>query len=121
MLLDERLERELVSNLLAYLVLKCVEVHNGKSYGYQMKQFIEKLLNKEVAEGTLYPLLAKLADENKYGCLESFIEQGSNRPRRYYTLTEKGRNQLAIWPRRWEELVTMVMDVLNQVGGLAEA
>ncbi len=86
-----------------------------------MKQYIEKLLNKEVAEGTLYPLLAKLADTSKYGYLESFIEQKSKRPRRYYTLSEKGQKQLVTWPRRWKELEIMITNVLKQVGGLTQA
>ncbi|MFX0090877.1 MAG: PadR family transcriptional regulator [Candidatus Hodarchaeota archaeon] len=102
---------------MAYLLLKCVEL-NEKSYGYQMKQFIESFINKQVAEGTLYPLLSKLADKSKYGYLESFIEGQSRRPRRYYTLTEKGRQQLIIWPKRWAQLKTILDGIITQANNI---
>ena len=51
--LEERLENEVTANLITYLILKCVQQH-GKSYGYQMKKFIQEYTGKSIPEGTLY-------------------------------------------------------------------
>ncbi|MFX0211547.1 MAG: PadR family transcriptional regulator [Candidatus Hodarchaeota archaeon] len=121
MLLEERLKGEITSNLLAYLILVCINKHQGVSYGYQMKLFIEDLLQKSVLEGTLYSLLSKLADKKKYGYLESFQEETERkRIRRFYRLTEKGRQQLEKWPKKWNELKVFVDNTLLEVGMVQE-
>lgn len=118
MSLEERLEKEVTANLITFLLLKCVQQH-GKSYGYQMKQFIQEYTGKSIPEGTLYPILSKLGDKKppKYGYLRSFREEvQGGRNRRYYQLTNRGKSQLKIWPEKWlklNEIVQRILDRLN--------
>ena len=64
-----------------------------------------------VVEGTLYPLLTRQKNAGllKYRWEES--KQGP--PRKYYTLTEKGRKYLEELDESWEELVKAV-DWINK-------
>lgn len=115
--LEERLENEVMANLITFLLLKCVQQH-GKSYGYQMKKFIQEFTGKSIPEGTLYPILSKLGDKKppRYGYLQSFREQvQGGRNRRYYQLTERGKSQLKIWPNKWYEMNEFVQTILNRL------
>jgi PadR family transcriptional regulator PadR len=115
--LEERLENEVTANLITFLLLKCVHQH-GKSYGYQMKKFIQEYTGKSIPEGTLYPILSKLGDKRppRYGYLRSFREElQGGRKRRYYELTERGKSQLTIWPKKWLELNEFVQTILNRL------
>lgn len=62
-----------------------------------------------VVEGTLYPLLTRLKNEG----LLTYRWEESNQgpPRKYYELTEKGRNFLEQLEGSWNELVVAVEKV----------
>jgi PadR family transcriptional regulator PadR len=65
-----------------------------------------------VVEGTLYPLLTRL----KNGELLTYRWEESTQgpPRKYYTLTDKGRGFLDQLNNTWTELVTAVNHVKNK-------
>ena len=113
--LDERLKNEILSNLMIFLILKGIETYGGRSYGYQIKKYLERLLDRSISEGTLYPLLSKLANQEKYGYLDTYLEKVSNRTRRYYTITEKGKKVLENWPNIWNEIKTFVDSIIERV------
>ncbi len=59
-----------------------------------------------VVEGTLYPLLTRLKNE---GLLNyEWKESLSGPPRKYYTLTDKGREALSELAKTWKDLVMAV-------------
>ncbi len=62
-----------------------------KMYGYQLTQRAKELTKGELemTEGALYPLLHKLENE---GVIYSEMQQVNGRDRKYYLLTEKGKN-----------------------------
>lgn len=67
---------------------------------------IQKLkeVNIIVAEGTTYPLLIRL---KKLGMLNYRWEESTQGPpRKYYMITDLGREQLALLDAAWEELAT---------------
>ena len=69
---------------------------------------LEKLKSSEliVVEGTLYPLLTRLKDA---GLLEyRWVESLQGPPRKYYQLTEIGKNSLQELHKGWLELVKSV-------------
>ncbi len=72
------------------------------------KDIIERLGNTEmiVKEGTLYPLLTRLknADLLQYNWQESSMGP----PRKYYYITDKGREFLGELKMTWENLVFAV-------------
>ena len=59
-----------------------------------------------VVEGTLYPLLTRLKNDNLLSY--RWEESKSGPPRKYYTLTEEGESFLADLDTTWEELATAV-------------
>lgn len=65
-----------------------------------------------VVEGTLYPLLTRL----KNGELLAYRWEESTQgpPRKYYTLTEKGREFLAQLNQTWDELNRAIEQIKNQ-------
>ena len=59
-----------------------------------------------VQEGTLYPLLSRLRRD---GLVEhEWQESSSGPPRKYFSLTEPGRTQLAEFRSYWGELTRMI-------------
>lgn len=69
---------------------------------------IEHLKNAEmiVVEGTLYPLLTRL--KNSGVLAYRWEESTSGPPRKYYSLTEEGKEALAELLASWEKLVLAV-------------
>ncbi|MCI2081863.1 MAG: PadR family transcriptional regulator [Bacteroidales bacterium] len=64
-----------------------------------------------VVEGTLYPLLIR---EKNQGFLSyRWEESPQGPPRKYYSITEKGRRQLAEMDLAWKEIVE-TMNLLRQ-------
>ena len=65
-----------------------------------------------VVEGTLYPLLTRLKN---FELLQyRWEESSSGPPRKYYGLTEKGRNFLNELTATWNELVESVANTRNK-------
>ena len=82
-------------------------------YGYQ----IAKLLEESgpdipmMKQGTLYPVLRSLEDN---GLLVSTVEPSvSGPPRRYYTITEDGRQSLKEWMEIWKQTKKFVDAILK--------
>jgi PadR family transcriptional regulator PadR len=87
----------------------------GPNHGYRIAQQIKERSEGvlDFKEGTLYPALHKLENEE---LVESFegIERG--RPRRYYRITHAGRAALAKDRKEWQVLSRAVTSILGEVG-----
>ncbi|GAB3567370.1 PadR family transcriptional regulator [Spirosoma luteolum] len=67
-----------------------------------------------VVEGTLYPLLTRLKNA---GLLDyKWVESTSGPPRKYYLLTELGRNSLDALNDTWLELAASVDAIISKTG-----
>ncbi len=67
-----------------------------------------------VVEGTLYPLLTRLKNA---GLVEyRWIESVSGPPRKYYVLTEAGRQFLQELQKTWEELLISTQQIIQKNG-----
>lgn len=65
-----------------------------------------------VVEGTLYPLLTRLKNA---GLLDyKWVESTSGPPRKYYILTDLGRNSLVALNDTWQELAESVNAVIGK-------
>lgn len=70
--------------------------------------------NIMVVEGTLYPLLTRLKNS---GLLDyKWVESTSGPPRKYYVLTETGRDFLVQLQQTWEELSASVNQITHKNG-----
>ena len=93
--------------LLEFLILKIIA--SDKVYVADM---LTRLSTTHFAtqEGTLYPLLSKMRREGTVDY--EWQESDAGPPRKYYTLTAKGRAQLAELNDYWKEINATV----NQLG-----
>lgn len=85
--------RELLKGILKPIILKLLSEHQ-KMYGYEIVQHVKasskgKILIKE---GSLYPTLHALTKEDY---LQTESVNVGNRIRKYYSLTPKGKTQVA--------------------------
>ena len=85
---------------LSFIILNILK--EDEYYGYELIEKIKTLTNIEIAEGTLYPLMNRLKTDN---LLESkWIEQETGIPRKYYFLTETGKQTLEEMKIQWSNL-----------------
>jgi len=74
---------------------------NGEIYGYQIIQSVIEISGGtlEWSEGMLYPVLHRLEKENFIQSKWKISENG--RRRKYYSLTESGKNELEKERKQW--------------------
>nr|AHF25198.1 transcriptional regulator, PadR family [uncultured bacterium Contig1578] len=77
-------------------------LNRGDSYGYQLVRDVEALI--EISESTLYPILKRL---EAAGQVTVYTVEHSGRLRKYYRITEAGRQRIAGFLEEWQELVTL--------------
>ena len=65
-----------------------------------------------VVEGTLYPLLIR--DKNQGLLAYRWVESTQGPPRKYYYLTEKGREALAEMDSAWADMVRSIETLKNR-------
>jgi len=86
------LNKEFMASSLSPLIL--LVLRRKESYGYQIIQELKDKTGGElkIAEGTLYPVLKKMEAKDWIKGIWKKAESG--RERRYYTLTDKGHQEL---------------------------
>ncbi|MBP3487220.1 MAG: helix-turn-helix transcriptional regulator [Roseburia sp.] len=111
--MNEKYERQMKKGVLDLLVLKLLE--KEPKYGYQL---ITELRDKSGAvfllkEGTLYPILYRLEEE---GLVESRWSEPKDRqvPRKYYAMTEKGRQTLPEIADVWRQISRGIRQVMEE-------
>jgi len=67
------------------------------TYGYVLTQSVKAVV--EISESTLYPVLRRLQKE---GWLTTYDQPYSGRLRRYYAITDAGREALARYRAEWD-------------------
>lgn len=80
-------------------------ISKGKIYA---NDILKKLKEADliVVEGTIYPLLSRLKELELLDY--TWEESKSGPPRKYYTLTEKGKETLKILNQTWKELLNSI-------------
>ncbi|QPK93643.1 PadR family transcriptional regulator [Actinomyces sp. zg-332] len=78
-------------------------LNNSPKYGYEIIQVLNQHPLISSKESTVYPLLRRLEKE---GILYSYWEENTQGipPRKYYSLTESGREYLQEITKLWQEL-----------------
>lgn len=110
--MNSKYEQQMKKGVLEMLVLKLLSEHD--KYGYQLISELKEYSNGMflLKEGTLYPILYRLEDEE---LVESRWSEpkGKEVSRKYYEITEKGRNVL-------EELKTLWAGFSANVSAIME-
>lgn len=105
-----KLERELMRGAGPLAVMKLLE--RGEMYGYELVKALAERSDGVLAMGqsTLYPMLYNLEAK---GLIASRLDAAENsRPRKYYSLTGKGKKRLAHDTDQWRA-VTAAMASLG--------
>ncbi len=82
-----------------------------ETYGYELLQRLGQTELLATSPATLYPVLARLADEELIAVREAPSPAGP--VRRYYRLTAAGRNHLAEMISHWNQLAEAVGGLIN--------
>jgi PadR family transcriptional regulator, regulatory protein PadR len=116
-----RIERELMRGAGPVAVLKLLE-RKGEMYGYELVEALAAMSQGVLAMGqsTLYPLLYNLEAK---GLVKAQWKDGdAARPRKYYTLTERGRGRLASEAKQWNAVAQAMVGLgVVDPGALASA
>ena len=99
-----RFESQLLKGVAPVVVLEILS--RGRMYGYELSEAIEARSGKilTLGKGTLYPLLYNL--EAKKLVKGKWQKSQIGRKRRYYSITSKGKGQLAKQKEELKELTT---------------
>jgi PadR family transcriptional regulator, regulatory protein PadR len=91
----------------------CILLTIGKDKVYA-SEILAELKKSEllVVEGTLYPLLSRLRSEELLSY--TWEESKSGPPRKYYTLTDKGRKTLIELKKIWNEMAQSIDSLIKK-------
>ena len=104
-----RWKSQIKKGLIEYMILLFLE--KKTYYGYELIEMIRELSSIEIAEGTLYPLLNRL---KKDGMLTSrWQELDSGIPRKYYTITNKGAEQIELMNAYFDLIDNSLLRIKN--------
>ena len=111
---DKKFQKELNAGTAAVILLSILDRADKPMYGYQIAKYIETSVeDMPMTQGALYPVLRSLESS---GLLESEVEPSvSGPPRRYYKITESGRETLKRWTEIWSQTKIFVDTILEGV------
>ena len=89
--------------MLDLLVLSVIAEEDA--YGYQIGRIIKRA-SATMKDSALYPILKRLQENH-------FVETFQGRNRKYYTITDAGRQYLAELTEEWERYRTVVDDIVK--------
>ena len=88
------------------MILAIVSKHD--SYGYDISQTIKLIAS--IKESTLYPILKKL---EKAGYLTTYTQEHQGRRRKYYRLTDSGKQHLVYLTKEWSVYKTTIDGIVE--------
>ena len=101
---------QLLKGILEYCVLKLIE--KEPTYGYEIVIQLKQLGFSELSESTLYPMLLRLEQQEKVTVERRLSPKGPSR--KYYVVTEKGRQSLFDFKKNWNQLCQLVENIFKE-------
>lgn len=86
-------------------------LQNEAKYGLALLNYFRTFETMQITEGTLYPLLDRLKRERVLNA--TWQQEGEQRPRKYYALTDEGHKKLIELKDRWQRSVVDIQQLLN--------
>ncbi|MBQ6334990.1 MAG: PadR family transcriptional regulator [Erysipelotrichaceae bacterium] len=80
------------------------------SYGYKIIQSLQDVI--EISESTLYPILRRLEASD---CLKSYNVEHNGRLRKFYSITEKGKDRINEYLLDFKELLNVFNYIAKEV------
>ena len=106
---NESFENVILELRRGVIVLGVLSSLDKEQYGYSLITSLKEH-GLEIDQGTLYPLLRRLESQ---GLLQSNWRIESDRPRRYYMLSDEGRQLLPRLKEEWTGIVSMMNKMLK--------
>jgi len=108
---NRKFQKELLSGITSLVLLSALGQQEDPTYGYEIARSLMPAEGEPIIkQGALYPVLRSL---EKSGLLTSSVEPSvSGPPRKYYTITEPGRQTLSEWISIWSKFKTYADDIL---------
>ncbi|MBX7247328.1 MAG: PadR family transcriptional regulator [Candidatus Sumerlaeaceae bacterium] len=96
--------RSWVAQMRKGLIELCVlgVLRDGEAYGYQLLQRLGEADGLSISESTVYPILARLAEDGMIKVRVAPSPTGP--PRRYYRLTTLGQDRLKEMLTYWKDI-----------------
>lgn len=110
---DRKFSREISSGTTSLALLAILSQAEEPMYGYRIAKEMSGNTDEFqlIKQGALYPVLKSL---EKNELLESIVEPSvSGPPRRYYKITQEGRNALERWKHLWRSTCMLVNGILG--------
>ena len=86
-------------------------IREEPSYGYEMAHKLSERGLGLASEGSIYPILSRL---QRSGMVEGYLVQSTEGPaRKYYRITQNGRQALESWVGDWRAFSAAVDSVLE--------
>jgi PadR family transcriptional regulator len=114
---SDRWEAQIRKGCLELAIL--ASLWRNRLYGLEILRVLEGGSSLGLAEGTLYPILARLKAEGMVHA--EWVDAGSGHPRKYYWLTELGKERLSQMARFWMQFSTNLGGLLMPVLGRKES
>ncbi len=88
-------------------------IRQQPSYGYEIISALEKYPILAAKENTIYPLLRRLLKEDY---ISSFWQESAEGlpPRKYYSITDKGREYLSAMLEEWDHLLAAINEIKGE-------
>jgi DNA-binding PadR family transcriptional regulator len=106
---NESLENVIQELRRGVIVLAVLSQLEQEQYGYSLINAL-KAKGLAIDQGTLYPLLRRLESQ---GLLQSAWRVETDRPRRYYRISDEGRALLPRLKEEWTGIVSMMNKLLK--------
>lgn len=101
------MKSQLKKGVIEIFVLAIIAKEN--SYGYKIVSDLSSYI--DISESTLYPILRRLENQDK---LKTYNELFQGRNRKYYEITKKGKKQIQLFLKEWED-IRKIYDLLTEV------
>lgn len=95
---------EMLKGVLEGIILELI--NRGETYGYEITRELNTLGFSDVVDGTVYTVLVRLEKNSLVEITKRPSEIGP--PRKFYSLNDKGRQELALFWERWAFLAARV-------------
>lgn len=105
----DNIQSQMKKGVLEFCILTIIQ--RGEAYPSDIVQELKES-GMQVLEGTLYPLLTRLKNA---GYLEyRWVESASGPPRKYFSMSETGRDFYNTLKSTWIEISSAVNQITNQ-------
>ena len=95
---------QMLKETLEGCILKIIS--RSETYGYEISEGLKEYGFTDISEGTVYPMLLRL---EKNGLIEAEYRESPVGPKRkYFSITEDGKKEIAEFRSNWSELESAV-------------